>query len=262
MRVRPGVARIASLAALSLALGLAVAAHAAEAVRADAALRLGPGIERIARLHAQAGQGVLAQRSRRALGEALRELDATLRAALAAAPDPETRENYILAAMLWHDYRDWAQRPPSRESARKLRERTEELAWIAAKGVRLMGEHSRAALSGTAVRAAQLATAAQKIPKVYLWRRWDIRDEGLDRELREARENVPRALDALAATPGVAAEAVESARTQWRFLSDAGTQLDAAPGNARALEFACKAADHILDAMQPLMRESAPGARR
>ena len=107
--------RALSAAAAILLVAFAGAAHAAES-----SLRLVPLVERIARLHAQAGQGVMAQRSRKALGEAIREFDGALRAALAAAPGPEARENYVLLAMLWQDYRDWAQRPPTRETGRKL----------------------------------------------------------------------------------------------------------------------------------------------
>lgn len=253
-------------AAAGIVLAAAMApAHAADARHPDPFVRLPAAVERIARLHAQAGQGVMAQRSRRALAEALRDFDATLKAALAAAPGVEAKENYVLLSMLWLDYREWAQRPPSRETARKLRERTEEVAWIASKGVRLAGEASRAPMNATAVRASLAATASQRVAKAYLWRRWDIRDEGLDRELREARENLPRALEAIAATPGIGADTiaqVDSARTQWRFLSDAAVQLDASPANARALEFACKSADHILDAMERVMDEAGPEARR
>ena len=248
------VARAAA-AAIFLAAAAVTPARAADARGSDPFLRLPPMVERIARLNAQAGQGVMASRSRRALAESVREFDAALKAALAAAPGAEARENYVLLAMLWHDYRDWAQRPPSRETARKLRERTEEVAWIASKGVRLAGESARASMSGVSVRASQAATAAHRIAKVYLWRRWDIRDEGVDRELRESRENLPRALEALAATPGLDAERlahVQSARTQWRFLADAATQLDGGAANPRALEFACKAADYIQESLQKL----------
>ena len=248
---------LSAAAAVLLVASLAVhGAPSSEARRADAFLRLGPGVERIARLHAQSGQGVMGQRSRRALTDAIRDFDATLRAALAAASGVEARENYVLLAMMWQDYRDWAQRPPSRETARKLRERTEEVAWIAAKGVRLVNESARGTVGASALRASQAALAAQRIAKAYLWRRWDIRDEGIDRELRDSREGLPRALEAIAHTPGLPAETlahVESAQTQWRFLSDAAAQLDTAPANARALEFACKAADHILEAMERVM---------
>jgi hypothetical protein len=248
-----------ALSAAAVLFFACLAVHGAPAVDArgaDAFVRLVPGIERIARLHAQSGQGVMAQRSRRALAEATRDFDAALRAALAAASGAEARENYTLLAMLWQDYREWMQRPPSRETARRLRERTEEVAFVASKGVRLVNDASPGRVSASALRASQAAAASQRIAKTYLWRRWDIRDEGLDRELRDSRESLPRALETMAKTPGLAAELlthVESAQTQWRFLSDASAQLDAAPANARALEFACKAADHILEAMGRVM---------
>jgi len=247
-------------AAAVFAVALAAAtAQAAEIPRGNAALRLAPTIERIARLHAQVGQGVMAERSRRALAEAIRDFSATLRAALASAQGAEVRDNYMLLAMQWQDYRDWAQRPPTRETARKLRDRTEEVSWVATRGVRLMTDASRNALAGSALRASQVALFSQRVAKAHLWRRWDIRDEGLERELRDARENVPRALESLAATPELPPEIlaqVESARTQWRFLSDAASQLDASPGNARALEHACKAADFMLEAMEKVMQDA------
>lgn len=242
--------------ALSAALALlACLAFPAAARAAEASLHLVPLAERIARLHAQSGQGVLAQRSRKALHEAVREFDATLRAALAAAPGAEARENYVLLSMLWREYRDWALRPATRETGRKLRERTEEVTHVAAKGVKLAAQSPRAAIGALPLRAAQAVTAAQRIAKAHLWRRWDIRDDGTDRELRESRENLPRALEAIAAAPGLTAEQqaqVEIAQAQWRFLAESAAQLEASRGNARALEFACKAADHIHEALQKL----------
>ena len=247
--------RIALAAAALLLHGACVAALTSS----DAPLRLAPLAERVAKLHAQSGQGVLAERSRRALADTVHEFEGALREARAAAQDPAIRDNYVLLGLLWQDYRDWALRPSSRESGRKLRERSEEVEWIAAKGVRLLHERSRAEDSATAVRAAQAMLLAQRIPKAYLWRRWDIRDADLDRELREARENLGRALEALAATPSLDAESaadIDSARTQWRFLLDAAAQLDAAPGNATAMEFACKAADHITETMERVLRRA------
>jgi hypothetical protein len=251
--------RALSAVALAAVAFIAVAAHAADAKRAAAPLRLAPTIERIARLHAQVGQAIMAERSRRALGEAMRDFDASLRAAVAGAQGAEIRDNYVLLSMLWQDYRDWAQRPPTRETGRKLRDRTEEASFIASKGVRLVTDASRDAVNGTGLRASQVALFSQRIAKAYLWRRWDIRDEALERDLRDARENLPRALESIAASPALSPELlaqIESAQTQWRFLSDAAKQLDASSGNTRALEHACKAADFILEAMEKVMQEA------
>ena len=73
--------------------------------------------------------------------------------------------------------------------------------------------------------------------------------------LREGREKVPRALEAIASSPGLSPEEqsqVETAQAQWRFLADAARQLDASSANPRAIEFACKAADHIQEMLQKL----------
>jgi len=248
-----------SAAAAILSLALTCAVHAAESTGARDYLRLAPAIERIARLHAQAGQDVMGVKSRRALAEAMRDFDSARRVAVAAAPGQEARDEYVLLALLWQDYLEWLQRAPSRETGRRLRDSTEEMAWVASKGVRLVSEASRGGVPSLALRASQAALASQRIAKVYLWRRWDIRDDALERELREARENLPRALQAIAATPypdpELAAQ-VQSALTQWGFLSDAIAQLDKAPADKRALEFACKAADHIYEAMVRVIESS------
>lgn len=224
--------------------------------RSGAALRLPVLAERMAKLHAQIGQGILAQRSRRALAETVRDFDATLRAATSAAPTAEARENYVLLSLLWHEYRDWAQRAPTRESARKLRERAEEVVWVASKGARMFHEHSRAGVSGSVVRAEQAALLSQRIPKLYLWRRWDIRDEAAAKELREAQENLRRTLDALRTapdnTPEIAAE-LQVADNQLRFMDDAARQLDIRH-DSRHLEFVAKAGDHILESMERAAR--------
>lgn len=241
--------------ALSAAAALVFLVFTGVAQAAEPALRLVPIVERVARLNAQVGQGVMAPRARKALAEAVREFDTALRAALSASQGAELRENYVLLSMLWHDYRDWALRPPTKETGRKLRERTEEVAYVAAKGVKLATESPRGLLPANALRASQAVTAAQRIAKAYLWRRWDIRDEAVDRELRESRENLPRALEAIAATQGLSAEQqsqLETAQAQWRFLADAAKQLDASSANTKALEFACKAADHIQETLQKL----------
>ena len=183
--------------------------------------------ERIAKLHAQTGQGVLPDRSRRALGTALREFDASLADAIARAPASEIRDNYVLLGLLWKEYRDFVARPATRENARRLRERTEEIVWVASKGARLAQEHSRSGMSASAKRAEDAALYAQRIAKLYLWQRWDLRDDALARELRDAEENLRRTLDTLLAAPGNSAEVaaeLQVADNQQRFMAEAARQ--------------------------------------
>lgn len=226
-------------------------------VRATTAVRLGMLAERIAKLHAQVGQGVLAERSRRSLSAAIRDFDATLRSVLSGAPSAEIRDNYVLLTLLWNDYREWAQKAPNRENARKLRERNEEIAWVAAKGARMFQEHSRATTNASALRAAAAALLSQRIPKLYLWRRWEMRDEALARELREAEENLRRTLDTLLAardnTPEIAAE-LQVAENQLRFMADAARSFEARHAAPRHLEFIAKTGDHILEALERATR--------
>jgi hypothetical protein len=247
------------LAAAFLLVLLPLLAAAQAGTRADqlAAMRLPTLAERIAKLHAQAGLGLLGAKSRRALVDAIRDFDSTLRQATAAARGTEARENYVLLGLLWPEYRDWALRPATRGEARKMRERSEEVVWVAAKGARMMQENNRGGASAAMVRAAQGALLSQRIPKLYLWRRWELRDEALAKELREARQNLPRALEALATapenTPDAAAE-LQLAQNQWRFMDDAMRSLDEDQAPARHLEFIAKTGDNILESMERLAR--------
>lgn len=222
---------------------------------AIAALRVATLAERMAKLHAQAGQGILPERTRRSLSAAMREFDSTLRQIAARAPTVEIRDNYALLMLLWREYREWLARPATRENARALRERTEETAWIAAKGARMWTEHTRGAVNAGAVRASQAALLSQRIPKLYLWRRWGQRDEKLSRELREADENLARLIEALASMPADAPQIeaeLRAAQTQYRFMADAARGLEADHSPARAMEFVAKSGDNIFEAMERL----------
>jgi hypothetical protein len=231
-------------------------APASDAFRLTTAMHLSTLAERIAKLHAQMGQGILPERSRKALHEAIRDFDGTLRIVSARASTAESRDNYALLALLWQDYRDWATRTPSRESARKLRPRTEEVVWVAVKGTRMLQADARTTASPSAVRAEGAATLAQRIAKLYLWSRWDIHDEALDRELRESEDNLRRALEFLRTapdnTPAIADELL-AAEIQLRFMEDAARALKARDTTARHIEFIAKTGDHIQESMERIV---------
>jgi hypothetical protein len=261
--VRPAHA-LARFALAFLVAVLMAPAAAQPGVRTEQldAMRLPVLAERIAKLHAQAGLGVLAVKSRRALAASIRDFDSTMRRTAAATTTPEARDEFTLLGLLWPEYRDWALRPPTRESARKVRERAEEVVWVATKGSRMMQQKNRAGASAAMVRATQAALLAQRIPKLVLWRRWELRDEALDKELREAAQNLPRALDALAPAPENAPEVAGElllAQNQWRFMDDALRQMGEGKPSARDLEFIAKAGDNLLESMERIARAYAGG---
>jgi hypothetical protein len=220
-------------------------------------MRLATLTERIAKLHAQVGEGILAERSRRALAEAVRDFDATLKDVGARAQGQELRDNYALMALLWQEYREWALRAPTRDNARKLRSRAEEVACIAAKGARLLQDNARGTTNASAVRAANAAMLAQRVAKAHLWMRWDIRDAALTQELAESDENLHRTLETLRKSPGETEEVaheLQAIASQVRFMDDAARQLERRESPARAIEFIAKAGDHISESMERLAR--------
>ncbi|MGZ5040570.1 MAG: hypothetical protein ACXWBQ_07475 [Usitatibacter sp.] len=251
------------LAALAIAACLASHAFpqghgpAPGAGRRTDAMRLATLAERVAKLHAQVGQGILPERSRKSLQQALQEFDATLRTVAPYASTPASRENYAVLALLWQDYREWAVRTPSRETARKLRPRSEEVVWIASKGVKMLQEEGRLAPNGGAMRAQGAATLAQRVAKLHLWARWDIRDAPLARELRESSVNLRRAVEALRASPQPSAaigDELQAAEIQLRFMEDTERALAAGEAPARHIEFIAKTGDHIQESMERVAR--------
>lgn len=232
---------------------LAASAGAEEPGRASAAMRIGTLTERIAKLQAQLGLGILADRSRRAMPEALRELDSSIRTLAARAPGAEIHENYVLLGILAREYRQWAMKPPTRDNARKLAERAEEIVWVASKNARLAEERLRTPAGTLALHAEQAAMLAQRVPRLHLLRRWGVRDEALGRELASSSEELRRNLELLGAavqnTPEIAAE-VQVSQSQYLFLAQAAREIAAGASSARQIEFIAKTGDHILESMQ------------
>lgn len=260
---------VAALRAFTFVLLVPAAGATTSAVAAEAAVRARPAIrlemlaERVAKLNAQVGQGVLATRSHRALEEAVRDFDATLNSVSASVPGAEARDTYNLLTLLWVEYRAWALKPTNRDTAWKIRERCEEVAYIAAKGSRQIQENARATSNASAVRAESAAVLSQRVAKIHLWMRWDMRDEPLARDLRESTENLRRILatlrEAAADRPEIA-EVLANAEGQMRFLDDAASDLAQRKSEARAIEFIAKASDHILESMERVaaLYEGAP----
>src|SRR5438270_180278 len=142
--------------------------------------------------------------------------------------------------------------------------------WVAAslaqKGARMVQADARAMVNAGAFRAAQAALLSQRLAKAYLWRRWGMRDERLEKERRDSDENLDRLLAALRSGRGNTAEIegeLQTAETQLRFLRESARELDAGRPAPRAIEFVAKSADHILQSMERVARlyeEGVPGA--
>ena len=220
-------------------------------------MRLETLTERIAKLHAQVGQGVLVERSRRALPDAVRDFDTALREVRARPALAEVRENYVLLALLWTEYRGWALKPPTRDNARKLAERAEEVAWVAAKGARLVHGGSRQGAGLLALDAAHAATLSQRLARLYLMRRWEVKPESSERAAPAVEAELVSTLERLRKAPVNSAEIeteLHAAQGQLGFLVQAGRDLDSRRPGMRSLEFAAKSADHLFESMQRVMR--------
>jgi len=233
----------------------AASAAAAPASASIDAIHLEMLVQRIAKLDTQVKQGVMVPRSRRALDAAMREFDEALREAHAEAPAGELRETYALLTLLWMQFRSW--HSGGGDVVQKLRERTDEMAWIASKAARLVQESARATSNAQAVRAGNAAVLAQRVAKIHLWMLRDLRDETLARDLRDSDENLHRLIQALreapAPSPVVEAE-IANAQSQARFMDDAVRELGTPASRARAVEFIAKTGDNITESMERAAR--------
>ena len=244
--------RCAAWLAFLVVLGVSVPV-AAEERRAGDGMRLAALAERIGKLHAQSAHGVMAERSRRGLADAVRDFDALLHANARGAP-PETRDSYLLLGLLWEEYRVIALKPATREGVRKLADRTDEVAWVASRAAAA----AQPALGPIASKAARVCVLSQRVPRLLLMRRWDPRNAELAREAGASATELSGTLDDLSGAaqnfPDLAAQ-VQVARTQHGFLAAAAADIQRAAAGAKALENIAKTGDNILEAMQRVTRQ-------
>jgi hypothetical protein len=227
------------------------------AMHASACERLATLAERIAKCELQVAQGVLADRSRRMLRDSERELDALLPLAGALAHDAEGRDNFVLLGILWKQLRAWLHKPATREVARQVSERTDEISWVAAKTARSLrteGTSQREALA-----AMQAATLAQRVARLQLLTRVAGADGRRDAELMDAAARLGSMLGALSASPHTLdlEDDLRMALAQYEFLL--GAMRDPQAG-AAALESVAKTADNITDSMERAARLYENGA--
>ena len=222
------------------------------AMHASACERLATLAERIAKCHVQVAQGVLAERSRRALRDSEREFDALLPHVGGLARDAESRDSLVLLALLWKELRLWARKPATRENARGVAERAEEVAWVAGKTARSLPTAGTSQREGLA--AMQAATLAQRVGRLQLMKRI-APSPTRDAELADAVARLGSMLSTLASSPHTLEleDDLRMAGSQYDFLLGAMREY-AAVGGAAAAEVVAKTADYITDSMERAAR--------
>jgi hypothetical protein len=233
----------------------AESAHPGAEAQSLAALGVATLAERIAKLQAQAAQGVLAERARRALSQALRRFDAAVHGLGRPALPAELHENVAILALIAKEYHAWALKSPTRDNARGLAERADEVAWVAAKAARLYAPGA----PSSAARAEEAAALAQRASRLAFLRHWQAGGSAGE-ELARIVVRLHGALDALHAAPATADTDAELqvADNQAAFLFAALGDADKDP---HALETAAKAADNMQESMERLSALNADDAR-
>jgi len=255
-------ARRRALAALT-ALGAATVARAQRrlntAMHASACERLATLAERIAKSQVQVAEGVLAERSRRAMRDSVAEFDALLPVVGGLAADAETRDNFVLLGLLWRELRTWSRKSATREHARQVSDRAEEVSWVASKTARLLRTDGTSQREGLA--AMQAATAAQRVGRMLLLKRIVPGDARRDAELMDATAKLGSMLSQLVGSPHTLdlEDDLRMASAQYEFLL--GAMREASGGEAAsAAELIAKTTDHITDSLERAARLYENGA--
>jgi hypothetical protein len=184
----------------------------------------------------------------------LRELVAALHAVGVPAGPGELHESAAILAILGAEYRGWALKPATRDNARKLGERADELAWEARKVARLSMDRGAPA-AVLAARAEEASALAERIARLLLWRRWAIGGESWQKELALAQAQLEAALRELRDDSANDAETLaelQLAENQASFLLASARRIVEAPADAHELEFAAKASDNAHESLERL----------
>lgn len=207
--------------------------------------------ERVAKVHAQLGRGVMTARSRRAMSETTAEFEKGLREVSAAAVTPDQRENCRLLRLLWDEYRVAAAQAPTPEGARRLGERAEEVAWVAAKGARLMNASVSHGIE-LMMAAGSARAAAERLGKLHLQRGWSLPANAAPREVKRAEGEILLALAQLKSDAEANEEIsmqLRMAEDQLAFLRQAVDRLMRGVDRPLQLEHIAKSADYIAETM-------------
>jgi hypothetical protein len=175
------------------------------------------------------------------------------------AADAESRDEFVLLRLLWKELRAWTRKAPTREHARQVSDRAEEVAWVASKAARLLKTEGTSQREGLA--AMQAATAAQRVGRMLLLKRIVAPDARRDADLMDATAKLGSMLSLLAGSPHTLEleDDLRMAGAQYEFLL--GAMRDGSDGGAAATaELVAKTTDHITDSMERASRLYENGA--
>lgn len=219
------------------------------------AARAGILVERLGKLHVQAVLRILGPRTGRGLAAARSEFEGVLRDLRTATSRGDARDAALLLGLLWEEAKPLFARAPGAEVATALSERSEEMAWVAAKLLRFVAM----AMPEGARRATEAALLSQRLGRLYLLRVAGAGKGDTLVQLRVSGAALHAALDALSRA-GTGPAELQLARNQEAFLGPAIERLAGGRREAGDEEAVAKSCDNLLEVMERLVRpvETAP----
>jgi hypothetical protein len=199
--------------------------------------------ERMTKMHAQIGRDVLCSAAGARSRRRATAFERSFKEASAAATAPEARDNYRLLRALWDEFRPAAEHAPSPEGARKLAERTEEVAWIAAKGARMLHEHARSTSGELVLSAGAARAAGQRLGKLHFLQGWALARGAAARDVKLAEGEIFLAIAKLRSAREGDEDllaALAMAETQLALLRQSAERLDKGREPALQLEHIAK----------------------
>jgi len=241
--------------------GAASAAQFDYGTAIDAAGRQRMLTQRIVKAYCQVGMGVTPEVSRAQLADAIARFDSQQAALSRHAPNNESRRALAHVASLWKPFRRIATGPVSRDGARGLVERNEDLL-RATNELVLDLEHAAGTPQAKLVNmAGRQRMLSQRLAKFYMLRAFGVDTPAIREEIDNAGLEFAGALATLRAapenTPSIDRE-LEAVALQWEWFSGA-IMLQGAQSHALVV---ADASESILNSMDLITGMYAELARR
>ncbi len=227
----------------------------------DAAGRQRMLTQRIVKAYCQVGLEVTPEVSRAQLAGAVRRFDRQLAALAANAPNAQARGAVTRVSRLWRGFRQTASGPVSRDGARVLASRGEDVLQASQALVLLLERDAgtpEAKLVNTAGRQRMLS---QRLAKLYMLRAWVIDAPSIDQDIEAAGTEFSSALASLRAAPENTAairRELDAVALQWEWFRSA-IELQGAESYALVV---ADASESILNSMDLVTAKYAQLARR